>query len=179
MGIICFCLLVLFRTTTWRRQWKWEIFLRNFVEIMEFGLLPFLESESMFSQEGLANSSPNNFYYEIPVVLMLLTFVFWMCPCSVSSLAWFMSNQETSFVTIGQRVLAYPLKWVAYHSKLFPSCSLRNLSLSWCHIHTRMHTHNHRHIHILCFLSAYLIPMVTYIHGLYRGILFSVGGRLF
>ncbi|URE04735.1 callose synthase [Musa troglodytarum] len=28
---------------------------------------------------------------------------------SVSSLAWFMSNQETSFVTIGQRVLASPL----------------------------------------------------------------------
>lgn len=32
---------------------------------------------------------------------------FW---CSVSSLAWFMSNQETSFVTIGQRLLANPLK---------------------------------------------------------------------
>lgn len=30
--------------------------------------------------------------------------------CSVSSLAWFMSNQETSFVTIGQRLLANPLK---------------------------------------------------------------------
>ncbi|KAI5073079.1 hypothetical protein GOP47_0011092 [Adiantum capillus-veneris] len=29
---------------------------------------------------------------------------------SVSSLAWFMSNQERSFVTIGQRVLARPLK---------------------------------------------------------------------
>lgn len=29
---------------------------------------------------------------------------------SVSSLAWFMSNQETSFVTLGQRVLADPLK---------------------------------------------------------------------
>jgi callose synthase len=29
---------------------------------------------------------------------------------SVSSLAWFMSNQENSFVTIGQRVLASPLK---------------------------------------------------------------------
>ncbi|KAL6584460.1 Callose synthase 10 [Orobanche minor] len=29
---------------------------------------------------------------------------------SVSSLAWFMSNQETSFVTLGQRVLAIPLK---------------------------------------------------------------------
>ncbi|KAG5067213.1 hypothetical protein JHK86_010944 [Glycine max] len=32
----------------------------------------------------------------------------------VSSLAWFMSNQETSFVTIGQRVLARPLK-VRFH----------------------------------------------------------------
>lgn len=29
---------------------------------------------------------------------------------SVSSLAWFMSNQENSFVTIGQRLLANPLK---------------------------------------------------------------------
>jgi callose synthase len=29
---------------------------------------------------------------------------------SVSSLAWFMSNQEHSFVTIGQRLLANPLK---------------------------------------------------------------------
>ncbi|XP_024168978.1 callose synthase 10 [Rosa chinensis] len=29
---------------------------------------------------------------------------------SVSSLAWFMSNQETSFVTLAQRVLAFPLK---------------------------------------------------------------------
>ncbi|XP_068645658.1 callose synthase 5 [Aristolochia californica] len=33
---------------------------------------------------------------------------------SVSSLAWFMSMQETSFVTIGQRVLANPLK-VRFH----------------------------------------------------------------
>ncbi|KAG5566203.1 hypothetical protein RHGRI_001966 [Rhododendron griersonianum] len=33
---------------------------------------------------------------------------------SVSSLAWFMSNQETSFVTIGQRLLADPLK-VRFH----------------------------------------------------------------
>ncbi|KAL6523086.1 Callose synthase 5 [Orobanche hederae] len=33
---------------------------------------------------------------------------------SVSSLAWFMSNQETSFVTIGQRVLARTLK-VRFH----------------------------------------------------------------
>ncbi|XP_043699238.1 callose synthase 7-like isoform X3 [Telopea speciosissima] len=33
---------------------------------------------------------------------------------SVSSLAWFMSNQETSFVTIGQRTLANPLR-VRFH----------------------------------------------------------------
>ncbi|CAI8601679.1 unnamed protein product [Vicia faba] len=33
---------------------------------------------------------------------------------SVSSLAWFMSNQETSFVTIGQRLLANPLR-VRFH----------------------------------------------------------------
>ncbi|KAK2996849.1 hypothetical protein RJ639_025655 [Escallonia herrerae] len=33
---------------------------------------------------------------------------------SVSSLAWFMSNQETSFVTIGQRVLARPLKYASF-----------------------------------------------------------------
>ncbi|KAL8533986.1 hypothetical protein ACS0TY_010125 [Phlomoides rotata] len=39
--------------------------------------------------------------------------------CSVSSLAWFMSNQETSFVTIGQRVLARPLKqWSRFFLKL-------------------------------------------------------------
>ena len=37
--------------------------------------------------------------------------------CSVSSLAWFMSNQETSFVTIGQRVLARPLKYVSFLSE--------------------------------------------------------------
>ena len=30
---------------------------------------------------------------------------------SVSSLAWFMSNQEKSFVTIGQRILADPLRY--------------------------------------------------------------------
>ncbi|KAL7229853.1 hypothetical protein ACSBR2_008412 [Camellia fascicularis] len=33
---------------------------------------------------------------------------------NVSSLAWFMSNQETSFVTIGQRILANPLR-VRFH----------------------------------------------------------------
>lgn len=33
-----------------------------------------------------------------------------LCACSVSSLAWFMSNQEGSFVTLGQRTLAVPLK---------------------------------------------------------------------
>jgi callose synthase len=33
---------------------------------------------------------------------------------SVSSLAWFMSMQESSFVTLGQRVLARPLKLVTF-----------------------------------------------------------------
>ncbi|KAH0461335.1 hypothetical protein IEQ34_008910 [Dendrobium chrysotoxum] len=42
-----------------------------------------------------------------PTILGLREHVF---TGSVSSLAWFMSNQETSFVTLGQRVLAYPLK---------------------------------------------------------------------
>jgi hypothetical protein len=48
------------------------------------------------------------------VLTTLLCFYF-----SVSSLAWFMSNQETSFVTIGQRVLANPLK---YANLSFISC---------------------------------------------------------
>ncbi|KAL6551933.1 Callose synthase 5 [Orobanche gracilis] len=39
---------------------------------------------------------------------------------SVSSLAWFMSNQETSFVTIGQRVLARTLKAVEAHGSRRP-----------------------------------------------------------
>ncbi|KVI06253.1 Glycosyl transferase, family 48, partial [Cynara cardunculus var. scolymus] len=42
---------------------------------------------------------------------------------SVSSLAWFMSNQETSFVTLGQRVLAYPLKVTCKELKLVHSVS--------------------------------------------------------
>lgn len=39
-----------------------------------------------------------------------LSYQFFFLIYSVSSLAWFMSNQETSFVTLGQRVLANPLK---------------------------------------------------------------------
>ncbi|XP_062171456.1 callose synthase 3 [Alnus glutinosa] len=46
-----------------------------------------------------------------PTVLGLREHIF---TGSVSSLAWFMSNQETSFVTIGQRLLANPLK-VRFH----------------------------------------------------------------
>ncbi|XP_035844788.1 callose synthase 3-like isoform X4 [Helianthus annuus] len=42
-----------------------------------------------------------------PMILGLREHIF---TGSVSSLAWFMSNQETSFVTIGQRLLAKPLK---------------------------------------------------------------------
>ncbi|XP_014500928.1 callose synthase 2 [Vigna radiata var. radiata] len=46
-----------------------------------------------------------------PTILGLREYIF---TGSVSSLAWFMSNQEHSFVTIGQRLLAYPLK-VRFH----------------------------------------------------------------
>ncbi|KAL8123334.1 hypothetical protein AgCh_011340 [Apium graveolens] len=57
---------------------------------------------------------------------------------SVSSLAWFMSNQETSFVTLGQRVLAYPLtcmlKYVIYvcsrHTYMFKYDSVHG---AWKH----------------------------------------------
>ncbi|KAG5015805.1 hypothetical protein JHK85_021941 [Glycine max] len=47
----------------------------------------------------------------MPTILGLREHIF---TGSVSSLAWFMSNQEHSFVTIGQRLLAYPLK-VRFH----------------------------------------------------------------
>jgi callose synthase len=45
--------------------------------------------------------------YFTVIMITEFSFIAW---CSVSSLAWFMSNQETSFVTIGQRLLANPLK---------------------------------------------------------------------
>ncbi|CAJ1956577.1 unnamed protein product [Sphenostylis stenocarpa] len=49
------------------------------------------------------------YYYGIrkPTILGVREHIF---TASVSSLAWFMSAQETSFVTLGQRVLANPLK---------------------------------------------------------------------
>ncbi|KAL8129308.1 hypothetical protein V2J09_018463 [Rumex salicifolius] len=47
----------------------------------------------------------------MPTILGLREHIF---TGSVSSLAWFMSNQETSFVTIGQRLLANPLR-VRFH----------------------------------------------------------------
>lgn len=48
-------LVVFYRITTWRRQWKWEIFLRNFEGSMAFDLRLFLVSESMFSLEGFSS----------------------------------------------------------------------------------------------------------------------------
>ncbi|CAJ1977778.1 unnamed protein product [Sphenostylis stenocarpa] len=52
---------------------------------------------------------------------------------SVSSLAWFMSNQETSFVTIGQRLLANPLNPIVldvrgYSGKKLSSTSTRDIA---------------------------------------------------
>lgn len=105
--------ILFYRTTTLRRQWKWEIFLRNFIKNTAFGLQLFLVLESMSLREGLAG-----FFSNIMIVVSLFFFAWLLCcTCSysVSSLAWFMSNQETSFVTLGQRVLANPLKWVAHY----------------------------------------------------------------
>lgn len=45
---------------------------------------------------------------------------------SVSSLAWFMSNQETSFVTIGQRIFANPLRY-CYKNNNFDWISSRSI----------------------------------------------------
>lgn len=58
-------------------------------------------------------------------LLVYIQFQFLNHLCSVSSLASFMSNQETSFVTLGQRVLASPLKYVktsSSFSKLYFVC---------------------------------------------------------
>ncbi|MBA0574841.1 hypothetical protein Golob_024793 [Gossypium lobatum] len=59
-------------------------------------------------------------YYGIrkPTILGVREHIF---ICSVSSLAWFMSAQETSFVTLGQRVLGNPLKIRMHycHSNVF------------------------------------------------------------
>ncbi|KAI4333205.1 hypothetical protein L6164_018042 [Bauhinia variegata] len=60
-----------------------------------------------FLQEFLENRDGQR----LPTILGLREHIF---TGSVSSLAWFMSNQETSFVTIGQRLLANPLK-VRFH----------------------------------------------------------------
>lgn len=46
------------------------------------------------------------------VHLLEYSYAYFSLGHSVSSLAWFMSNQETSFVTIGQRVLANPLRYM-------------------------------------------------------------------
>jgi hypothetical protein len=46
------------------------------------------------------------------IILDLESWILHYLPnCSVSSLAWFMSYQEASFVTIGQRLLANPLRY--------------------------------------------------------------------
>lgn len=64
----------------------------------------------MFLQEGTSSFiSPCYYVANEDILFPNLTSVFGLI-FSVSSLAWFMSNQETSFVTLGQRVLAYPLK---------------------------------------------------------------------
>ncbi|CAM8887964.1 unnamed protein product [Rhodiola kirilowii] len=67
--------------------------------------------EALKMRNVLAEFVKNRHGQRKPSILGLREHIF---TGSVSSLAWFMSNQETSFVTIGQRVLADPLR-VRFH----------------------------------------------------------------
>uniref|UniRef100_A0AAU6MV01 1,3-beta-glucan synthase n=1 Tax=Paeonia lactiflora TaxID=35924 RepID=A0AAU6MV01_PAELC len=67
--------------------------------------------EEAFKMRNLLEEFLKNHGVRLPTILGFREHIF---TGSVSSLAWFMSNQETSFVTIGQRLLASPLK-VRFH----------------------------------------------------------------
>ncbi|XVF20923.1 hypothetical protein REPUB_Repub12eG0045600 [Reevesia pubescens] len=67
--------------------------------------------EEAFKMRNILEEFPHSHGAQKPTILGLREHVF---TGSVSSLAWFMSNQETSFVTIGQRFLASPLR-VRFH----------------------------------------------------------------
>ncbi|XP_062212503.1 callose synthase 7-like [Phragmites australis] len=67
--------------------------------------------EAFKMRNVLEEFESRNYGNSKPTILGLREHIF---TGSVSSLAWFMSNQEMSFVTIGQRVLANPLK-VRFH----------------------------------------------------------------
>ncbi|KAI5059006.1 hypothetical protein GOP47_0025325 [Adiantum capillus-veneris] len=63
--------------------------------------------EEALKMRNLLQEFEGDYGLRAPTILGVREHVF---TGSVSSLAWFMSNQETSFVTLGQRVLARPLK---------------------------------------------------------------------
>ncbi|KAK1305968.1 Callose synthase 10 [Acorus calamus] len=63
--------------------------------------------EEAMKMRNLLEEFCGNHGLRLPTILGVREHVF---TGSVSSLAMFMSNQETSFVTLGQRVLAFPLK---------------------------------------------------------------------
>ncbi|XWS12648.1 hypothetical protein CRYUN_Cryun37aG0108100 [Craigia yunnanensis] len=63
--------------------------------------------EEALKMRNLLEEFKTNYGIRMPTILGVRENVF---TGSVSSLAWFMSAQETSFVTLGQRVLANPLK---------------------------------------------------------------------
>ncbi|XVF16975.1 hypothetical protein REPUB_Repub10bG0077100 [Reevesia pubescens] len=67
--------------------------------------------EEAFKMRNLLEEFNEDHGVRAPTILGVREHIF---TGSVSSLAWFMSNQETSFVTIGQRVLARPLK-IRFH----------------------------------------------------------------
>lgn len=112
-----------------------KMFLFKLIEmIICLGQLPWGSYENeksswRISEQSWSSTSYNSWcaraclYWEVCHVFLFISHMhassraswlssFFLISYSVSSLAWFMSNQETSFVTLGQRVLAYPLKWV-------------------------------------------------------------------
>ncbi|XP_047308713.1 callose synthase 7-like isoform X2 [Impatiens glandulifera] len=67
--------------------------------------------EEAFKMRNVLEELQRTYHGRKPTILGLREHIF---TGSVSSLAWFMSNQETSFVTISQRILADPLR-VRFH----------------------------------------------------------------
>lgn len=63
--------------------------------------------EEALKMRNLLEEFKHNYGIRKPTILGVREHIF---TSSVSSIAWFMSAQETSFVTLGQRVLANPLK---------------------------------------------------------------------
>ncbi|GMY37364.1 callose synthase 11 [Fagus crenata] len=89
--------------------------------------------EEALKMRNLLEEFNNSYGIRKPTILGVRENIF---TGSVSSLAWFMSAQETSFVTLGQRVLANPLKYgIVYQLRLINGIkSIAVYLLSWIYM---------------------------------------------